>query len=439
MRFTRRLAAIILTGVFVRLAVAFVFSYPYDFHSWALIISNFEAGNGLYDVAGYNYAPPWGYILGFLSEATGVAGVDVLGIYSTDFLFMEEARWSSTAFVTSLGFNMAFEILLMAFDLATAFIIYGFVEDRTGDVRKAENAFALWFLCPFVIVVTCIGGMFDGLCAMLTVLCMLFVMKGDYLLAGSMIATATLLKLFPAFLVFLLIGYVLCSHRDRREAIRCIVVAVSGALVTVLVLLLPQILDGTVLDCFCFITARAHGGMGNGLGTAVSMTVIAIYILIIVLSFLIGRRMAAYKGEDRDRMFFRMMSLNVAVLFLCPATPQYILLLAPFLILLMVLDGNRDYRTAYLMLCIGTSMSVCTSIVPSMESVAVFSGLLDVDWLIAAIGVWTAEWHGISLASVLSIGAVIQYAATLLVLYRFWQDDFGGALPGRRHPDASEL
>ncbi len=423
----------------MRLAVAFVFSYPYDFHSWALIISNFEAGNGLYDVAGYNYAPPWGYVLGLLSEAMGVAGVDVLGVYSTDLLFMEESRWAPTAFVTSIGFNLAFEILLMAFDFAVAFIIHGFVEERTGDVRRAENAFALWFLCPFVIVVTCIGGMFDGLCAMLTVLCMLLVMKGHYFLAGSMIATATLLKLFPAFLVFVLIGYVLCSHRDRRKAIRCIAVAAIGALVTVAVLLMPQILDGTVSDCFCFITARAHGGMGNGLGMAASLIVIAIYILIIVLSFLIGRRMAAYRGEDRDWMFFRMMSLNVAVLFLCPANPQYILLLAPFLILLVVLDGNRDYRTAYLMLCIGTSMSVCTSIVPSMESAAVFSGLLDVDWVVAAIGVWTAEWHGISLASVLSVGAVIQYAATLLILYRFWQDDLGGVLPRRRRSDASEL
>ena len=433
MRMSRFLATVIVTGIVLRLAIAALFSFPYDFHSWALIISNFEAGNGLYDVAGFNYAPPWGYVLGLFSQFAELAGVDVLGVFSTEFLFMEESSWSPTAFVTSEAFNVAFEFVLLAFDLVMSCMLYGIVMERRSDERMAEKTFALWFLCPFVLAVTCIGGMFDGLSAITAVLSMALAVRRRFFLSGSMIACAALLKLFPAFLVFVLVGYVVCSYPDRRQARAHILKAVAGAVLTVVVLLLPQIMDGTLPYCFSFISSRADGGMGNGFGMLMSTAVIAVYLAILVLSFLIGRYMARYKGEDRERKFFMMMSLNVAVLFICPANPQYILLLAPFLILLMVFDGNRGYSKAYLLLCIGATMSVCTSIVPSLESFSLFTGFMDPDWLVSAIGMWTAEWHGISLASILWIGGVIQYIATTLVIYTFWKGEFGGAVLSVRH------
>lgn len=425
MRISRFLAAVILLGVAVRLVVAAFFSYPYDFHSWALIISNFEAGNGLYDTAGYNYAPPWGYILGFFSVIAEHLGVGTLGIRPTEFLFIEDSDWTLSAFATSEAFNIAYEVMLLLFDLAMSWLLYRFVMERTGDEERAERAFAMWFLCPFVIAVTCVGGMFDCLSALLTLLCLMLVMRGRYVLAGSMIGVAALLKLFPAFLVFVLAGYVVSRSSDRRDALVGLAKAIAGAVGVVIVLLIPQILDGTLPECFAFITSRAGGGLGSGTGMVESIGVVVIYLAILLVSVLIGLRAARYKGPDAEPRFLRLFFFNVAILFIVPSTPQYILLLAPFLIIAAVC-ADRRYGRPYLVLCVGTTMFACATIVPSMISAAVFTDLVDPSWLVSAID-WSFEW----LSSLLYYaGGVLQYIGVLLVLYTYWRRHHrDGAIP----------
>ena len=76
--FLRKDVLIVLAlGLVIRYVVGFFLTYTYDVHSWALIISNFESGNGLYDVAGHNYTPTWGYVLGTFSVVAEALGLDV--------------------------------------------------------------------------------------------------------------------------------------------------------------------------------------------------------------------------------------------------------------------------------------------------------------------------------------------------------------------------
>lgn len=420
MRLSRFMAFVVLTGIAIRLLVGAVFSYPYDFHSWPLIISNFEAGNGLYGTAGYNYAPPWGYVLGVFSVFAEHLGVAEFGVRPVGFLFFEDSRWILSGFATSVGFNVAYEVMLMLFDIAMSYLLYWAVMDRTGDICRAEKAFAMWFLCPFVIAVSCVGGMFDCLSALLTLLCLVFAVRGRYVLAGSMIGVAALLKLFPAFLVFILIGYVVWRSEGRKEAAVRVVRSAAGAIGAVVLLLLPQILDGTLPECFAFITSRAGGGFGSGTGMIESLGVVAIYVAILIVSVALGIMMARYRGEGGETVFLRLFCLNVAVLFLCPSTPQYILLLAPFLVLLSVLSDRR-YLVPYAALCAGTTMFACATIIPSMMSAAVFTDLVDSSWL-ASI----SEWSFDSLSPYLYYGGgILQYIGVLLVLFTYWKADWG--------------
>ena len=74
--FCKEILAIMAVGLVARYAVGILLTYPDDVESWALVISNFESGNGLYDLAGYNYTPPWGYLLApiaMIGEFLGVA------------------------------------------------------------------------------------------------------------------------------------------------------------------------------------------------------------------------------------------------------------------------------------------------------------------------------------------------------------------------------
>lgn len=56
-------------GVVLRVILGAVLNFNYDVAFWSLIMDNALAGNGLYHVDGYFYAPIWGYFLGFTAGA----------------------------------------------------------------------------------------------------------------------------------------------------------------------------------------------------------------------------------------------------------------------------------------------------------------------------------------------------------------------------------
>ncbi len=407
---------IIVIGIALRLVIGTFLTYTYDVHSWALIISNFESGNGLYDVAGYNYAPPWGYILGSISVIGEFFGVDLFGERFTDALPIEQyTDWFYTSFVTSIEFNLMVKAALFVFDLIAGYLLYWIVLNRTDDPRKAVIGFGLWFLCPFVIAVSSVGGMFDSLTAILTMLCIIFLMKDRYLLAGMMLGTATILKLFPGLLLFVLVAYVFLKNRNNGLAIRRTVEAAIGALMMIAVLLMPQILDGTLSDCFAFITSRATNNIGSGLGDIERYGTIIAYLGILFVSILLARHTYKSNTGDANGLILTIVLLNLAVLFLYPSAPQYMLLITPFIILQTILVDRRYFRPL-LILMIGTTMFALSANVTNLISIAEYTNITSVDSVLYAMSLFQKEFLGISATSIMYYGgAVIQYIGTVMI------------------------
>lgn len=419
---TRNIIVIIVLGLILRYTLGFFLTYNYDVHSWALIMENIESGNGLYDLAGYNYAPPWGYILGSASVLTGLLGVDVYGILSTSSLFLEDyTGWFFTSYITSIEFNITIKSILFLFDLLAGYLVWWIVSERTCDTRKSEIAFGLWFLCPFIIAVSSVGGMFDSLSALMTMMCIVFVMRDRNILAGVMIGTAALMKLFPGLLIFVLIAYIIVKNRDRAVAVRKIALSATGVMVALAVLLLPHVISGDLSSCFAFLTSRATDNIGTGLGDIERYGTVAAYLLIITASVLLGVRFIKKPHEDAEKDLFKYVLINLGVVFLFPATPQYMLLLAPFLIMHMIwMDGRL--RIPYIILCIGTTMFALASNAVNLMSLAEFSDIIDMEAVIWGIELFQTRVMGICGMDLLYYGgAVIQYIGTItlmIVLYR---------------------
>ena len=301
-------------------------------------------------------------------------------------------------------------------DIAVGYAIFWIIRERTSDERKAAIGFALWFLCPFVIAVGGIGGMFDTFTVLLTLLTVIFLMRDRYLLAGMCLGTAALMKIFPGVLVFVMIAYVLLKHRDDGKAVPALVQSFIGLAVMIVVMLIPQILDGTLTDCFGFLSSRAGDGMGVG-GDMITYATFAVYAAIFAVTLLLAYRMARGKGTDPDGTLLTMLMVNAAVLFLYPSTPQYILLLAPFLIMQIVLMDHR-YRIPYIILAVGTTMFALGGNATFLLSVAGFTDLVSMDAVLAGTD-WflTPGWLGIAPISVIYYGGgVLQYIGTILVL-----------------------
>ena len=227
------LAVVIAVGLAIRVPSGLALNYGYDVHHWAIIMANASSGNGLYGLTGYFYTPVWGYILGFMNliqqacltlGETAFRVPEALGFEGYD-------GWIS-ANTTSMTYTFWVKLPLYLVDLVVAYLIYLVVLDYTGDRRKAVLGFALWFLNPLVILAPAVQGMFDNITALLTLAGFMCIRRRLYFCTGLMMGLAILLKLFPVFLLPLMVAYVLVKEdRDIRKGLLSVIVAAAGVMI----------------------------------------------------------------------------------------------------------------------------------------------------------------------------------------------------------------
>ncbi len=405
-------------GLAARFAIGTLLSYNYDVFSWALIISNIEAGNGLYDVTGYNYTPVWGYILGIFAQFTEVLGIDVLAERFPELIFTEAAAdpiFPHLAFVTTVQFNIAVTTLIAVFDVLTGYVLYRFVCDIYGDAKKAKICAAIWLLCPFVITVGAVGGMFDCISALLTMLCIMLLVKDHEFLAGAVFSTAFLLKFFPVFLFFIFIAYIVAKHRNG-DYIGRMVKAALGFGIMALIILAPQIAAGQLGDCFSFITSRVTTST-TVIGDIEHYAAPIAYVLILILEIFIAYRFLKTDHKNLDRSFVWSSFIGILILFIYPSTPTYVLLLTPFLIMTAFVTDRR-FRTPMYILMVGTTIFSLSSNAMSLTSITMYTDLLPFDTWMQIYTWFDTRVMGMTVANLMAyIGGTIQYAGILIALY----------------------
>ena len=408
-----RIFVIILIGLLARYVLAPILTYGFDVTGWALGIENILAGNGLYDVDGYYYTPVWGYVMGFMAAFQDLfLNICSFGGVTPGAFPVEHMGWYYTADLTTVSFNIFVKSAFFAFDLVVGYLIYWFVYDRTEDRRKAELGFGVWFLCPVVIIVGAVGGMFDALVALCLMLTLVFVKRDRLFLAGVFFALAVYLKLFPAFLLFPLVAYVLLRHREDK--VRALGMSVLGALVVTAVVFGPQILAGHTADTFGFITSRFTHGIGSGMSSSLEGIGTAIgYLAILAVSVLVSWHYYRSSDTGDGGRALEMFALVACVVFLYPSAPQYILMLLPFVAILIAL-GYSQIRWPALLLSVASAVFVLAHNAVLLLSFAEFGDLFSVDWVMNAVYWFQDSSGGVSVREVTYYGAgVVQWIALL--------------------------
>lgn len=403
--------AAIVIGVAVRLIIGGLLSYNYDVFSWALIISNIQAGSGLYDVTGYNYPPVWGYILALVGQLTNLFGMDVLAERFPDLIFTETeiANNPHLAYTTTVEFNILMAGVIAVFDILTSYLIYYVIREVFKDDRKALIGAAFWMLCPFAIAVGSAGVMFDSLSGALALLCVILLIKDKEFLSGSIFAVAVLLKFFPIYLIFILIAYIIVKHREDFP--KRVGKAVLGGAIFAVVIMLPQMIDGHILDSGSFLLSRAttSGNFLDQYGTVIAYA-IAI-ILEIVLAWLFTRR----KTDNLDRDFLLFAFIAALITLIYPSSSQYVLFVAPFLIVAAFCIDSR-YKISLAIMTVGTTIYVLGTSAALLTSVMEYTDLISYgSWL--AFDTWLLETEilGLNMYNFISgIGGTLQYLAIVV-------------------------
>jgi hypothetical protein len=156
-------------GLLVRSALSFWTGSPFDFEIFIRVgyfvangtsptLSRYPYVTGLGQpiypyVSGLGYLPAWGLCLGF---AFKVYEIFPFSPYFYYFLI---------------------KLLPILADLASAYVIYLLVLNFRGNVEKAEKASLILFLCPFVVFLSSIWGMFDSIPIFFTLLSLLLMLS----------------------------------------------------------------------------------------------------------------------------------------------------------------------------------------------------------------------------------------------------------------------
>ena len=424
------LAVVVAVGFAIRIPAGMALNYGYDVHHWAIIMANASSGNGLYGLTGYFYTPVWGYILGFMNLVqqacltlgeTAFRVPEALGFESYD-------GWIS-ANTTSMTYSFWVKLPLYLVDLLVAYLVYVVVLDYTGDRRKALIGFALWFLNPLVILAPAVQGMFDNITALLTLVGFMCIRRRLYFCTGIMMGLAILLKLFPVFLLPLMVAYVLVKEgRDIRMGLVSILVAAAGVLIVAAVIFVPQLMDGTLSYCFTFLTARADNG-GSQWDAIAGMGTVVIYLVIILLCILLALVFYRTAGKDLDNEFLRYMLVNLVLMFIFPPTPQYLVLLMPFLIIYVTVSDRRFLRPLIL-LAVFSSLYILSNNFSLLLTLACDSNLIAVSTVVslsdAAAPYWKLLFYG---------AGALQYLVILYLVFLIVKDrmvDIDAILPSKK-------
>lgn len=418
--FRRPLVLIVLVGLILRFVLMPLVTYDFDIYHWALIIENINSGNNLYDLAGYYYTPVWGYILGAMSAlANGILSIDIMGMTFTDMLPIEDLTYRfHIGTITTIEFNLFMKVPLVICDIVVGYIIYKLVLERTGDKKKATYGFALWFLCPIIIYMSAVQAMFDTISALFLLLTVFMVYKDKCFLAGMLFSAVILLKFFPAFCILVFIGYILVKHKEDGLAKRKLFEAILGAAIMLIVLIVPQIINGQVDDALSFVIGRAS----NSTISSMLFTLFGTTIAILGMLYF-GYRMFKTRAEDADKALFENIFLSISCAMLISITPQYVIVMIPFLIL-YILTTDIHYRKCWILISVGAVVGAFVLNNYSLLcSLSEYTSIVAPDWIISSMRALEGTLFGVTYMNIMnSIANMTQYIGILLILVFYFSD-----------------
>lgn len=404
-----------IAAIVVRLVLMPLLTYDYDIFHWAQIIENFQTGDGLYDVDAYYYTPTWGYILGFVSLVMDTfLNVGDFGSRFVDLLAVEDLAFRfHTATTVTLSFAFCMKIPIMLADLATGYLLYRFIRDEFGSQRMAVFGLALWLFCPTLIYMSGVQAQFDSFSALFMMLTFVLIRKDRDLLAGMTFAAGVMLKFFPAFTILVLVAYILVKHRDDGTGVRRVLASVIGAALVTAVMYIPIIMSGDVATSLSFVTGRAGDMQEEWYVALFNYAVIAIALIGMVV---FGRLMFKSSPEDADRDLLVYSFLALTAAMFMSATPQYMLVMLPFLIMVMLgYDGRM--RLPYIIICAGSIISaVANNNVLLLDGASAYMNLVSADWIVSVADILHTELLGGNVAGyICNVGQVMEYAGFILI------------------------
>ncbi len=416
---------ILLVGIALRLILA-PLTTTYDSDYWAIVLRNIDSGFSLYELEGYYYTPVWGYILGLIGAIqTFLLDLGETIIRISGLFFVEEHGFFSAA-IASPSLLLMIKIPLFVCDFITAYLVMMMVREATNDDGKSALAFGLAFLSPVVLMSTGVIAMPDTVSTMFLVMTFYLLRKGNNFVAGMTFCMGALIKFFPAFMIFILVAYIIATNKGNRSStVKGIVSSSLGSALVLVLIFLPQILEGDITQCFQFLFDRSGVGIDNTIfETIAGYLRLGTYSLLVLMSLLLGYRLSRTTSVDPFNVLMRYGLIIATTLMIYPPTTQYIVLLIPFLSYWIVVSDRRLLRSWGWMGLGALILNLLSYNALLLMPMAIWWGTFDLDSL---IGVFSSTLvpilGGVTLSDVFYIlGGALQCLGILSIPWIMYGD-----------------
>lgn len=366
----RRVWPFLLVGVAVRLVLAPI-SLNTDLTVYAQTAVATVYGQGLYSHPTV-YPPFWVLYLNAVGRTTAwfVPGPQ----WFTSSTQLQNLYVVSSVLTPEFGVTTTFVMLekssLMLFDLATGFLLYHLAVRQTGKTNAGVAMFALWFLNPYVIILSSVHGSYDVVPTFCTVAAFVLALELRPALSGLAVASGVFVGIFPLFFVPVLAAILWKAFRTpTSRPWRPILRFVAGLAVPVAaVLAVPGLLStyissatvgpsrGALYQGFGFWGVFSIPGLRTAdrwLSNAPGTLVVAGFAIVAgVIALAVAFRVLRVEHAEQITSRFWALAASACCLgaFLVPQVfqPQYVVWVLPFVALLSL--GNRSYRILYVVL-----------------------------------------------------------------------------------------
>lgn len=352
-RIGRNLLYIFIAGIVLRLVLG-PLCLSFDLSFFVITGSGFESGRTLYEAGNFYYPPVYGYFLSALTY--------LWNLFPFQSGYMSELLVNSTAvsdfsqvYISSMALTFVYKIPLTVIDLACSWLIYTMVKEKTGDRRKAEMGFALFFLSPLVIWSSSVACMFDSLSAFFMIFSIYSLAKNQYLLSGAVLSLAFFTKLFPIVIGFAVICYIISGSEGRwKEVFKKAAMYAAGFAVAAFIVLLPLLLNGELHSSFSFLADRTEGASSGGGNLFEFFTnptpdkfIYAFPIMFLLIA--IFSMLSFMRDGDDDRKLVMASLISVCTVFIWPPIPTYPVIAIALIALAVAYCGRREWLVPWLL------------------------------------------------------------------------------------------
>jgi hypothetical protein len=257
-----RLRSILTLGVLIRVALMPFTAHPFDVYVWhRLILGIVENPTSV------TFFPPMLFYtlvpVAFIYEwSSSMLGVSPTPLESLPEILNPDPRYG-IRYITDLSFNILVKTPFLVADILAALIIFKLIEDLSRDKTKPSWAAAVWFLNPYLILISAVWGMFDSLPTLFSIFSLWLLLRRRLDLSASTMAVAAAYKLYPAVFLLPTILFALKSglFASRGAALRYILVFTASSFI----LFLPAISQSLSFSQGLFTGPPDPGAAGFGL------------------------------------------------------------------------------------------------------------------------------------------------------------------------------